>query len=1142
MPRRLTWSWFVLLLACYSATAAGEHALHPGSTRSETLSGSETATYSLDVPAGQAVEVTVTEKHGLAGIVTADSRGGEQVSADLTMRTRAAKRLLLAKGTYGIQIAPPYHADVVRVFDIAISEPHPFTDKDAARISAERGLGEGEKEYHSFTPGYFQRALEEYQASLEWWHKVEDREGEIDALYHVGWMQYNLGETVKAVATARHALEIARRVKDSDSIAHTLTGLCIYETDAGNTANATQDGDEAVDLFRSLGDLDWHATALRCVGVGLLLSGHGDAARSNYQRALAMQREVGDRLGESDTDSFLSHVEFQAGHSKESLEILDEALTIARAENDPVRVAQRLVSMGASLSQTGQIRESIAKLEESLPVLRTLGSAWSPVTIMANLGQSYYNLSQFQRSRDYYEEALKVARRAGIPGFEANVLRGLGQVLGAMGEDDKALELLNQALAIVRKISDRRNQAVTLRYIGEIEQRHQRCARENELYGEALAIDKAGNLERGQAQDLHGMVTAYSCVSNYRQAVDSGVEARDLYERLGDRYELAQVLGELGHAQRLAGMRIEARQSLERSVSLGRETGNPLQLTYALSELAKLDHEEGQLAPAAEEIGEAIDIADGVLRQIPDDRARMEIATSRYWYYEVAIDLEMQLHHTARALEYSERARARGLVNLLREAQVDIRQSVDPALLASERQARETLNAKHNRFERLLGSPHTPQQETAGRKELDDLVRGLDVLEGRIRANSPQYAELMEPQRLNVEQIQSGLLDSESQLLEFWLGKNHSYVWLVSTTDCRAWELPPASEVETLARRAYRAINAHNENVSETAAQMAQRLAAANLDFRSAMRQLGDRLLAPIDGVKVGRLWIVADGTLQYLPFAAMPLPQSSQLLLNRYEVTMLPSASVLAALRAQSKPRRALHGPVAVFADPVFQPNDERVRHTTDGPLARNPAMTRAAEDSGVAAFPRLYFSRQEADAIASFDVGGRVWRAVDFDADRRHVLQRGLEQYSIVHFATHGLLDSRNPELSGIVLSLVGSDGRPIDGFLRLEEIYNLKLNANLVVLSGCQTALGREIRGEGLVGLTRGFLYAGAPRVMASLWSIRDRATAEFMRRFYEALLKEGLAPSDALRRAQLSMSHDPQWKDPYYWAAFILQGER
>jgi CHAT domain-containing protein len=170
-----------------------------------------------------------------------------------------------------------------------------------------------------------------------------------------------------------------------------------------------------------------------------------------------------------------------------------------------------------------------------------------------------------------------------------------------------------------------------------------------------------------------------------------------------------------------------------------------------------------------------------------------------------------------------------------------------------------------------------------------------------------------------------------------------------------------------------------------------------------------------------------------------------------------------------------------------------------------------------------------------------GAGLKAVDFDANRATATNTDLSQYRIVHFATHGLLNSQHPELSGVVLSLLDEQAQPQDGFLRAHEIYNLNLPAELVVLSGCKTGLGKEIKGEGLVGLTRGFMYAGAARVVVSLWDVNDVATAELMKRFYQKMLAEGQRPAAALRAAQVAMWKEKRWQAPYYWAAFVLQGE-
>ena len=207
----------------------------------------------------------------------------------------------------------------------------------------------------------------------------------------------------------------------------------------------------------------------------------------------------------------------------------------------------------------------------------------------------------------------------------------------------------------------------------------------------------------------------------------------------------------------------------------------------------------------------------------------------------------------------------------------------------------------------------------------------------------------------------------------------------------------------------------------------------------------------------------------------------------------------------------------------------------------AATRAVQRIGDIRGRAGLARLPFSREEAASIAALARPKDMLSATDFAANRSAALGAALADYRVVHFATHGLIDSERPELSGLVLSLVTDRGAPQDGFLRLHDIFNMRLNADLVVLSACQTALGKEIRGEGLVGLTRAFMYAGAPRVVASLWQVSDLATAELMKRFYPGMLQRHLPAAAALRAAQLDMSADPRWAPPYFWAGFVLQGD-
>ena len=279
------------------------------------------------------------------------------------------------------------------------------------------------------------------------------------------------------------------------------------------------------------------------------------------------------------------------------------------------------------------------------------------------------------------------------------------------------------------------------------------------------------------------------------------------------------------------------------------------------------------------------------------------------------------------------------------------------------------------------------------------------------------------------------------------------------------------------------------------------------------------------------RLVVIPDGALSYLPFAALSSPGGQAPLLHTHEVVTLPSASALAARRAIAFPRSPPPGLLAIVADPVFQAGDPR--------MAASPSVTEAR--TGGERFPRLPATRREAEAILALAPTARTLQLFDFAAERSAVLAGNLRPFRVVHFATHGVLDAAQPSLSGLVLSQVGPDGEPRSGFLSLHDIYNLDLQAELVVLSGCRTALGEEMQGEGLVGLTRGFMYAGAPRVIASLWPVEDRATARLMESFYQALWRDGLPAAAALRQAQLQLSAERRWRDPYYWASFVLQGE-
>jgi len=375
----------------------------------------------------------------------------------------------------------------------------------------------------------------------------------------------------------------------------------------------------------------------------------------------------------------------------------------------------------------------------------------------------------------------------------------------------------------------------------------------------------------------------------------------------------------------------------------------------------------------------------------------------------------------------------------------------------------------------------------------------------------------------------------------------NSYVWAIGQNYSKNFTLPKRAEVEEAARRVYDLVTTSDHSIpGESIEQQQKRLLQADADSPVAIAALSKMLLGPIGSeLKNKRLLIVAEGVLQYVPFAALVDPEDATPLIVKHEIVTLPSASVLGVLRQETKERQPAPKSIAVFADPVFDEHDARlsgesqVAAHADVDEARE--VKRSAEESGLSGFPRLRFSREEANQIMKFASRNNSLEALDFSASRAAATSSELQNYRIVHFATHGIINSRHAELSGVVLSLVDQNGKPQNGFLRLYDIYNMNLKADLVVLSACQTALGRDIKGEGLIGLTRAFMYGGATRVVASLWQTDDRGSAVLMSKFYDGLLSRHLSPAAALRSAQIAMLQDKRWHNPRYWAAFTIQGE-
>jgi tetratricopeptide (TPR) repeat protein len=835
--------------------------------------------------------------------------------------------------------------------------------------------------------------------------------------------------------------------------------------------------------------------------------------------------------GEAVVLVLIGYAHSQLDQNQKAIEKYEQALVLARAGGQPKIEAVALLHLGLLHGKLGEWQKALDALDKALPLFHGADEGQGEMVALSVLGSLHVQLGKPEELISYYNKVLEIFRATKSPQGEAAILTAIGPLYAEMGQPDKARESLERAVTVYQTLHFPLGEAAALLALGLLHSFDLEIPKAIKYYEQALPIFRDEHQRYGEGAALEGLCVSYVSSHDYQKGFDYCTQARELLHETGDRQNEALIL----------------------------------------RQIAIVERNRGNLTAARTTIESAIVNVESLRTKVVNPGLRVSYFEGSQDYYDFYIDLLMSLHkqHPAeandrKALETSERARARSLLDTLTEANADIRQGIDPLLLQREREIQRRLNASAQKQMLLLSTPHSETQATAIADEIETLIKDLEKVETEIRQTSPRYAALMQPQPLTLKAIQTTVLDDETFLLEYSLGEERSYLWLVTSNSITSYELPKRAEIETAARRYYELLNARNLRVKgETNEERERRIAQADGEMPLAAESLSRMVLAPVAG-RLGnrRLIIVADGALHFVPFGVLPVVSGgagsdisrprkvTRPLIIDHEIVNLPSASTLAVVRKEVAGRQIAPKSVVALADPVFMKNDERVKPSNKPAAGDENSKDRqlvkaAAEDTGVANdglyVPRLPGTRKEAEQIVAMAPAMDRRLALDFAASRDTVTSAELGQYRYVHFSTHGFLNSVHPELSGVVFSLVNERGEAQDGFLRAHELFNLKLPAEVVVLSACQTGVGKTIRGEGLVSLTRGFMYAGAPRVVVSLWAVSDWGTTELMVRFYQGMLKEGLRPAAALRAAQMSLMNDKRFASPYYWAPFTLQGE-
>lgn len=964
------------------------------------------------------------------------------------------------------------------------------------------------------------------------------------------WGEQTTQGQLKAAGNFQEALTHARAARDQSREANALLQLSLLYADTGDKQKALDFAAQALPVARAARDLRAEGWALNAAGHAHNTFGDRRKAVEFFNQALPVMRAAADRDGEGAVYNNLATAHSWLGDKHRALEYLELGIRIYGDIQDRRKLSILFNNKGVIHGELGEYQRALEQYQASLDLRREMSDRRGEGISLNNMGSAYSSLAEYQKALDSYSAALEIHRSLNRPWDAAINLHNIAWVYGSLGDRPRALEYYRQAEAILREVKDESSLGNTLNNLGELYAAGGDHRKALETYSEALTHRRAAGHADGEASTLSNMGVSFAKLGQRDPAREHFEQAIAILRKSGDRRRLAVALRRFGALHREEPDQQPALDCLDEALAIARSIRDRRGEAETLAELARVYRDRGDAAAAQRRAESALSLFESLRLTMASPALRASFFAAARDTQELDIEQLLRLHRErpgqgfdAAALLAAERGRARSLLELLVESGVELRTGAGIALLDRERELERLIAGKAEQRTRLLSRKRDDPAASAIARDLDALAAELDRVQGRIRDSSPRYGALTRPSPLGLREIQTTVLDEGTVLLEYALGSARGYLWAVTPSSVDVFELPRRAEIESAVKRVYDLLTARNHKPpGETPAARAARILQADRAFPAAAREVSRILLAPA-APRLGRqrLLIAGEGILNYLPFAALPDPAAGGTkpvpLMVNHEIVTAPSASVLAVLRSEAAAREPARKMLAVLADPVFNASDSRVARRDEPSASR----LRAGYDLDGTRFVRLRFTRTEAEAIARLAPPEATLKALDFDASRETVLRPDFGQYRIVHFATHSLLDNQRPELSGVVLSLVDRSGQRQNGFLRLYDVYNLKLGAELVVLSACQTALGDEVKGEGLIGLTRGFFYAGASRVVASLWETDDRTPAELMKRFYESLLARGESPAAALRSTQLAAWKMAGWEEPYFWASFILQGE-
>lgn len=969
-------------------------------------------------------------------------------------------------------------------------------------------------------------SIPKYQQAIKILEQQNDRKALADASYKLGSAYIQIGKSPEAKEQINNALKIHEELSDKAAMGNDLLRLAAIESNLSNYEKSVELSSKALEIHKSISNQKGIADAYRQIGVVNQWQDKYDEALKYTHNASEIYEAINDKEGVGKCLNTVGGIYWREGNLDEAMDQYNKALSLAETTNKKLLMSQILGNMGLIYWNQGDSAKALEYYEKSNVIDREIGARGDESVNLFNMAILHMEGGEFEEAQDLYQKSLDMARELGDRGLEGVCLEGLGNVYKNFGNFDVALEYYKKSVKIAEEIGEKRAAAYAYRSMGELYSDGRDPKLALNYFQKALQINQEIGEKRGVGIVLDCISQLYWSTGKYDLSLENSAEALKIYESIGARGQYTWVNRMIGLAHQGKGELQEAETAFSKSIDFARESGRRDDLWQSLYAKGDVLKTLGKNDEALGLIKESIAVLEHLRSEVNTAEQRTEYFQSKIKVYNDAIQILIAKQNLPEAFEYVQQSKARGFLDMLAEARVN----QEDILTADLRDRKKKDDNNLRKIQQNIESEY--EKETVDRSKIASLEKQRNELELEysnlileIRKQDPRFADVQYPEPLKLSEAQA-LLDPNSVLLEYSIGDSSSWVFAITADSAAAFEVPSGKKLDDQIHD-FREVLLKPDVTFQT-------LEQSHSKYVTQAQTLYSELIHPAEAILKGkqRILLATDGALSYLPFESLLTKnvtsktiqfENLPYLVRDYEIYYVPSATVLASVIKNNHQKNDQPKQLLALADPWLKNGSKEIAAVrgwgTLGPLPN---------------------ARTEVQNIANLYPKDQVTVFEGKEASEKNFKQSDLQEYKRIHFASHGLIDEDKPEFSALVLS--GDEKGSEDGYLTMREVFDLKLNADLVVLSACKTGLGKEVRGEGVTGISRAFLCAGTPSVLVSLWDVYDRSTADFMASFYKNMETKNMSKSAALREARLQMIASKKFSHPYYWAPFVLIGNK